>query len=74
MASAETPAAAPRVRAPNVLVLIFGILAISLNLLLGFAGQVSVAHAAFAARKGLGWTRLGLCLGRLRVDAEPDSV
>jgi branched-chain amino acid transport system permease protein len=33
-------------------VLIFGILAISLNLLLGFAGQVSVAHAAFAAVGG----------------------
>jgi len=33
-------------------VLIFGILAMSLNLLLGYAGQVSVAHAAFAAIGG----------------------
>jgi branched-chain amino acid transport system permease protein len=33
-------------------VLIFGILAMSLNLLLGYAGQVSIAHAAFAAIGG----------------------
>jgi branched-chain amino acid transport system permease protein len=33
-------------------VLIFAILAMSLNLLLGYAGQVSVAHAAFAAIGG----------------------
>ena len=33
-------------------VLIFGILAMSLNLLLGYAGQVSVATAAFAAIGG----------------------
>jgi branched-chain amino acid transport system permease protein len=33
-------------------VLIFAILAMSLNLLLGYAGQVSVAHAAFAAVGG----------------------
>ena len=32
--------------------LIFAILAMSLNLLLGYAGQVSVAHAAFAAIGG----------------------
>ena len=34
------------------LILIFVILALSLNLLLGYAGQVSVAHAAFAAVGG----------------------
>lgn len=33
-------------------VLIFAILAMSLNLLLGYAGQISVAHAAFAAIGG----------------------
>ena len=33
-------------------VLIYGMLALSLNLLLGYAGQVSVAHAAFAAFGG----------------------
>jgi branched-chain amino acid transport system permease protein len=33
-------------------VLIFAIMAMSLNLLLGYAGQVSVAHAAFAAIGG----------------------
>src|SRR5919197_4939138 len=33
-------------------VLIFAILAMSLNLLLGYAGQVSIAHAAFAAIGG----------------------
>jgi branched-chain amino acid transport system permease protein len=31
------------------LILIFAIYAMSLNLLLGYAGQVSVAHAAFGA-------------------------
>ena len=34
------------------LVLIFSIFAISLNLLVGYAGQVSVAHAAFGAIGG----------------------
>lgn len=33
-------------------VLIFAIMAMSLNLLLGYAGQISVAHAAFAAIGG----------------------
>jgi len=33
-------------------VLIFATLAMSLNLLLGYAGQISVAHAAFAAIGG----------------------
>ena len=33
-------------------ILVFGVLAVSLNLLLGYAGQVSVAHAAFAAVGG----------------------
>jgi branched-chain amino acid transport system permease protein len=32
--------------------LIFAIMAMSLNLQLGYAGQVSVAHAAFAAIGG----------------------
>ncbi len=38
-------------------ILIFALLAVSLNLLLGYAGQVSVAHAAFAAVGGyvMGW-------------------
>lgn len=35
-------------------ILVFAILAVSLNLLLGYAGQVSVAHAAFAAVGGYG--------------------
>lgn len=35
-------------------ILVFATLAISLNLLLGYAGQVSVAHAAFAAVGGYG--------------------
>ena len=35
-------------------ILVFGVLAVSLNLLLGYAGQVSVAHAAFAAVGGYG--------------------
>ena len=34
--------------------LVYAILAVSLNLLLGYAGQVSVAHAAFAAIGGYG--------------------
>src|SRR3954466_4935986 len=34
------------------LILIFVIFALSLNLLLGYAGQVSVAHAAFGAIGG----------------------
>lgn len=34
--------------------LVFAILAVSLNLLLGYAGQVSVAHAAFGAIGGYG--------------------
>ena len=34
------------------LVLIFSIFAISLNLLVGYTGQVSVAHAAFGAIGG----------------------
>jgi len=33
-------------------ILVFAMLAVSLNLLLGYAGQVSVAHAAFAAIGG----------------------
>ena len=33
-------------------ILVFGVLAVSLILLLGYAGQVSVAHAAFAAVGG----------------------
>ncbi len=53
--------------------LIFAIMAMSLNLLLGYAGQVSVAHAAFAAIGGYagaylsvkhGWNPLtGVALG-----------
>jgi branched-chain amino acid transport system permease protein len=43
--------------------LIFGILAMSLNLLLGYAGQVSVAHAAFAAIGGYTAAYLGLKTG-----------
>jgi branched-chain amino acid transport system permease protein len=53
--------------------LIFAIMAMSLNLLLGYAGQVSVAHAAFAAIGGYaggylsvkhGWSPLaGVALG-----------
>ncbi len=35
-------------------ILVFAILAVSLNLLLGYAGQVSVAHASFAAIGGYG--------------------
>src|SRR5208282_3063701 len=34
------------------LVLVFSIFAVSLNLLVGYAGQVSVAHAAFGAVGG----------------------
>jgi branched-chain amino acid transport system ATP-binding protein/branched-chain amino acid transport system permease protein len=34
------------------LVLIFSIFAISLNLLVGYSGQVSIAHAAFGAIGG----------------------
>jgi branched-chain amino acid transport system permease protein len=54
-------------------ILIFSIFALSLNLLLGFAGQVSVAHAAFGAIGGYtagylsithGWNvMLGILLG-----------
>src|SRR6266545_5512049 len=36
------------------LILIFSIYAISLNLLMGYAGQVSIAHAAFGAVGGYG--------------------
>jgi branched-chain amino acid transport system permease protein len=40
--------------------LIFAIMAMSLNLLLGYAGQVSVAHAAFAAMGGYAAAYLSL--------------
>jgi branched-chain amino acid transport system permease protein len=44
-------------------VLIFAVLAMSLNLLLGYAGQVSVAHAAFAAIGGYAASYLAIKSG-----------